>query len=130
MTSAIKIDGKEYPNIHVTSLRRSFQVMDGPNAGRLMNFDMVRDVGGTFYNYSLTIDSSMANPEEYDEFYEIISSPVDSHSIEVPYAQGVLAFEAYVTNGEDVLFSSMDEQNVWNGLSVNFIAMSPKRRPE
>lgn len=130
MRSAIKLDGVEYPNIHVNSLRRSFQVIDGPSTGRLMSFDMVRDVGGTFYNYSLTVDSSMAKPDEYDAFYENISAPVGSHTLEVPYGQGVLEFEAYVTNGEDDLFISLDGgQNVWAGLSVNFIAMSPQRRP-
>lgn len=130
MRAAIKMDGVEYPNIHVNSLRRSFQVVDGPSTGRLMNFDMVRDVGGTFYNYSLSIDSSMAEPAEYDKFYENISAPVASHTLEVPYAQSVLVFEAYVTNGDDNLFISMEDgQNVWKGLSVNFIAISPQRRP-
>lgn len=127
--SVFKLDGVEYPNIHVESLKRSFQVMDGPNAGRLMNFDMVRDVGGTFYNYSMTIDSTMSSPAEYDAFYEAISSPQDSHMLEVPYAQGVISFKAYVTNGEDDLLEILDNQNVWTNLSVNFIAMSPQRRP-
>lgn len=93
-----------------------------------MNFDMVRDVGGTFYNYSMTIDSSMSNPSEYDAFYEAISAPADFHMLEVPYAQGVISFKAYVTNGEDDLLEILDDRNVWNNLSVNFIATSPQRR--
>lgn len=79
MKTPIKLDGVAYPKLHVASLKRSFSVMDGPNAGRVMNFDMVRDVGGTFYNYSLSFDPDMSDPDEYDRFYEIISTPVDFH---------------------------------------------------
>lgn len=129
MNAVLKLDGVSYPNLHVKSLKRSFQVMDGPNAGRLMNFDMVRDVGGTFYNYAMNIDSSMSSPEEYDSFYEAISSPVDSHTLEAPYAQGTLVFTAYVSTGEDDLLEMLDSMNVWGNLSVNFIAASPQRRP-
>ena len=79
MKTPINLDGVAYPKLHVASLKRSFSVIDGPNAGRVMNFDMVRDVGGTFYNYSLSFDPDMSDPDEYDRFYEIISAPVDFH---------------------------------------------------
>ena len=36
MTSILSLDGKEYPNLHVVSLKRSFSVLDGDNAGRVM----------------------------------------------------------------------------------------------
>ena len=37
MTSVLTLDGTAYPNLHVTSLKRSFAVLDGDNAGRVMN---------------------------------------------------------------------------------------------
>ena len=125
----ITMDGVTYPHIHFTSIKRSFQVLDGENAGRVMTGDMERDVIGTYYNYSVEIDSDDADPAEYDDFYEAISAPVDSHLIIVPYAQTTLEFRAYATNGEDRLDIMMDAQNRWGGLSFNFIAMSPQRRP-
>lgn len=129
MKAVFKIDGKEYPGIFVKSLKRSFQVIDGPNAGRLMNYDMVRDVGGTFYNYSMVIDTDMTNQKDYDDFYEKISAPQDSHDLEAPYGQNILNFKAYVTNGEDDLLAMFDDFNKWGNLSINFVAMSPQRRP-
>ena len=119
-----------YPNLHIASLKRSFSVLDGPNAGRVMSYDMVRDVGGTFYNYSLTFDQDLSAPAEYDAFYEVISAPVDYHMIEVPYAQGTMTFKAYVSNGEDELLMLHKNVNAWDNLSVNFVAMSPQRRPQ
>ena len=129
MKTPIKLDGVAYPKLHVASLKRSFSVIDGPNAGRVMNFDMVRDVGGTFYNYSLSFDPDMSDPDEYDRFYEIISAPVDFHMIEVPYGQSVMTFKAYVSSGEDDLLTLYDVDNEWGNLSINFVAMSPQRRP-
>ncbi len=122
------MDGKEYPSLYVKSVDRSFEVMDGKNTGRLMNFNMVRDVGGTFYNYSMEIAQDAKDPQEYDDFYEKISAPVASHRMTFPYGQSVLTFDAYVTSGKDDLTSMTDGLNVWDGLSINFIAMKPQRR--
>lgn len=128
MRSVLTLDGVEYPNLHIVSLKRSFSVLDGDNAGRVMTGAMVRDIIGTYYNYSLEIDPVGTDPGEYDAFYESISAPVDSHALVVPYAQGTLEFEAYVSNGEDSLVS-MYGFNEWGNLTFNFIAMQPKRTP-
>ena len=129
MNSVLSLDGKAYPNLHVVSLKRSFSVLDGDNAGRVMTGAMTRDIIGTYYNYSLEIDSVTSNPEEYDEFYETISAPVDSHVLTVPYAQTTITFDAYVANGEDELVSKYGSRNDWQNLAINFIAMKPKRTP-
>ena len=129
MTSVLSLDGKEYPNLHVVSCKRSFAVLDGDNAGRVMTGAMKRDIIGTYYNYSLEIDPVASDPEEYDEFYEAISAPVDSHALTVPYAQGTATFDAYVSNGDDELISKYGTKSEWGNLTFNFIAMTPKRTP-
>lgn len=129
MTSILSLDGKEYPNLHVVSLKRSFAVLDGDNAGRVMTGAMTRDIIGTYYNYSMEIDPVSSDLAEYDEFYEAISAPVDSHVLTVPYAQTTLTFDAYVANGEDELVSKYGSRNEWQNLAINFIAMNPKRTP-
>lgn len=129
MTSILSLDGKEYPNLHVVSLKRSFSVLDGDNAGRVMTGAMTRDIIGTYYNYSMEIDPVSSDLSEYDEFYEAISAPVDSHVLTVPYAQGTATFDAYVANGEDELASKYGSRNEWQNLTINFIAMKPKRKP-
>lgn len=129
MTSVLSLDGKAYPNLHVVSLKRSFSVLDGDNAGRVMTGAMKRDIIGTYYNYSMEIDPVSSDLAEYDEFYEAISSPVDSHVLTVPYAQTTLTFDAYVANGEDELVSKYNGRNEWQNLAVNFVAMKPERTP-
>ena len=128
--SCFKVDGIEFTKAVVDKPKRSFQILDGENAGRqILTAKMERDVLGTFYNYSMNIDSRFMSKEEYDTLYELLSSPVDSHTIEVPYGQDTLVFEAYVTNGTDELIRIRGNSNNWANLSINFIAMEPQRRP-
>lgn len=123
----IRVDGMLYP-LYVVSCKRSFQVLDGANAERAQAGNMIRDIIGTYYNYTIQVEHDENNREAYDEFYEVISSPVASHKISFPYGQDVLTFDAYVTAGEDNVQSITDVATTWSGLSLQFIAMKPQRR--
>ena len=124
----LSIDGIEYSGI-VTALKRSFEVTDGENAGRTLDGVMHRDLIGTYYNYSITINTDLISQEEYNELYDTISAPVDSHQIEVAYGNAILTFKAYITQGSDDLIRQYSEsKRYWGNLSFNFIAMEPQRR--
>lgn len=125
-----KVDGIEYGGI-VAALQRSFEVADGENAGRTLDGVMHRDLIGTYYNFSITINTSRMSQKEYNALYETISGPVESHNIVVPYGNTLLTFKAYVTNGTDDLIRQYSETNrYWGNLSFNFIAMEPQRSAE
>ena len=125
------IDGVNL-RLWVKSLKRTFAVTDTENSARVQSYRMHRDIIGTFYNYTLEIDAERSNPADYDTFYEIISSPTESHNMVFPYGQETLSFEAYVTSGEDSLRINLKAQdghkNHWSGLSITFTAMEPQRR--
>lgn len=121
------VDGVGYPSVNVISLKRNFAVLDGPNAGRVMDGTMKRDIIGTYYNYSMEVTSDYSDLAEYDSLYEVISSPADSHEIVVPYGQGTMTFTAYVANGDDELLHKRENFNKWNNLTFNFVAMKPQR---
>ena len=124
------IDGKEY-NVTVPAggIQRSFSVLDTDKSGRSQSGDMIRDIIGTYYNYSIEINTKMLNYDEYDQLYEIISSPTEYHILTVPYGQTTLTFKAYVKSGSDSFdVKGKDGKIRWKGLKLNFIAMSPQRR--
>lgn len=123
------VDGVGYPSVNVISLERTFAVMDGENAGRTMDGAMRRDIIGTYYNYNMELTSDYSDLSEYDKLYEVLSAPVDSHTLVVPYGQETLTFQAYVANGTDNLLHKRPAFNKWNNLTVNFVAMKPQRRP-
>ena len=131
MQNLFSIDGR-YFNVRIPEkgIKRSFSVADSDKAGRVLTGRMIRDIIGTFYNYTIDIDTNKLSQTEYDEFYEIVSAPVDYHKIVVPYGQSVLEFDAYVTGGDDTLEThNLTAGNKWTGLSLNFIAMEPLRIP-
>ena len=127
----ISVDGVQYDKIHITSLKRSFSVLDGSNTGRVQTGEMRRDIIGTYYNYTMKVvpDQSDASMKQYDTLYEVLSAPAESHVIRVPYGQDWKQFTAYVTSGSDELKLKTTDYSKWDGLEVNFIAMSPERTP-
>lgn len=94
--SLFTVDGVGY-KVKVPSggLKRSFDVLDGTNAGRMLSGRMTRDIIGTFYNYQLEINRDLASLEEYDRLFQVLSAPAASHTLRFPYGQSTLTFEAY-----------------------------------
>lgn len=123
------LDGKAY-NVIVPAdgIKRSARITDGENVGRTLSGFMIRDIIGTYYNYTISIDTLQTEHAEYDALYEAVTAPVDSHVLKVPYGQGTMEFEAYITSVDDTL-STMSDGNRWTGLTLSFVAMEPQRRP-
>ena len=111
------------------SIKRKFTILDGENAGRLLNGSMTRDIIGTYYNYTLAIDTNKLSPADYDNLYDILSAPVDSHSFAFPYGQSELQFDGYVSSGSDTLKYVRHGIRYWGDLSIEIVCMEPIRSP-
>ena len=70
--------------VEYDTLKRSFELMEGDNAGTAISGRTIRDILGTNYTYNMTVRADPAYPSDYDSFYWTISSPIDSHQIEIP----------------------------------------------
>lgn len=123
-----EMDGVAY-NVNVTALTRKFSVMDTDKSGRTQDGAMYRDIIGTYYNYTMTIQERGGDAAALDAFWEAISSPVKSHHCVFPYGQDVLEQEMYVTSGEQRLKLMLPNRNYWDEISINFIAMKPEVVP-
>ena len=131
MPLALTIDGRTFnAEIPQNGIKRSGSILDGPNAGRTKTGRMLRDVIGTYYNYSVQVNTNAMAPDQYDALYEVLTAPVDCHTITVPYGQGTLTFEAYVASVEDSLIAVQNGINLWCSLAFTFTAMDPQRSPE
>ena len=125
--SVFTIDGNTY-DVEIISLKRKFSVLDGDKAGRASDGSMMRNIIGTYYNYSMQLNTDRLSRSQYDELYEILSAPQDSHTVILPYGRGTITQQMYVTGGEDDLRID-DKGNIWDNLSIEFVAMTPKRKP-
>lgn len=125
----VKIDGVAY-DLLVLDITRSFSVLDTDNTGRVIaKGRMHREIVGTFYNYTIRVSDRAHNRADYNAFFEAISAPVESHIIELPYAQRQYTFRGYVTTGSDNI-RFVDENGVrWSAIEVNFIALEAARLP-
>ncbi len=102
-------------------------MLDGDKVGRLLSGSMERDIIGTYYNYTLQIETNRLNVADYDKLFEVLTAPVDCHMVSFPYGQDTLTFRAYVSNVEDTLKIIQNGVRYWGDVSVNFVAMDPAR---
>ncbi len=122
----VTIDGTPF-DVGVVYIKRQARIEDGPNAGEAKRGDWIRDVYGTFYDYILAFDTSAGlSKKDYDTLYSVITSPVEFHTLVVPYGQSTLTFYAGITGAEDNVIL-MDDGTVWGNLSITFRAKSPQR---
>ena len=122
----VTIDGTPF-DVGVVYIKRQARIEDGPNAGESKRGDWIRDVYGTFYDYILAFDTSAGlSKEDYDTLYNVLTSPVEFHTLTVPYGQTTLTFYAGITGAEDNVIL-MDDGTVWGNLSITFRAKAPYR---
>lgn len=128
MTSFFTIDGKTF-HVGETRIRRNFKIKEGISSGYMRSGLLRRDVVGTYYSYTMTIETADMDQDEYDRLYDVLSAPVESHAITVPYGRrGVMSYQAYITDGDDNLEQEeADGSRMWGGLSVQFYALKPQR---
>lgn len=126
MQQIITIDGATF-DVGVASIKRRARIEDGPNKGNSKRGDWIRDVYGTYYDYILTFDTSAGlTRADYDALYQVLTAPVEFHTLVVPYGQSTISFYAGITGAEDNVIL-MDDGTVWGNLSITFRAKAPQR---
>ena len=126
----ISIDGVEYRVfVEYPTRQRSFNIPDGPLAGKSLKPRKIRDIDGTYYSWSMIVGQDPKHPEDYDAFYEVISAPVDFHRVKMPFGQRELEFDAAIYSGTDVDEGVRGERRSWGDLQVFFEPMEPQRKP-
>lgn len=126
----ITMDGRQYRvRVKIKSLRRSFRIEEDDRSSMVKSGAYFRSIIGTYYDYAMEVEPDPAAPEEYDDFFEAISAPVESHSITVPYGQGTMTYDAMISYGEDTQRDKIGGVTRWTGLTVTFSAQKPQRRP-
>lgn len=124
-----KIDGQGFSGVGVESLKRSFRIPDGPNAGEMLSGDYERDIVGTYYDYDLILTAEQMPDSEYNALYEIITAPVNSHTVVMPYGLSAITYEAMIQSGTDELIP-MDDGTWWGNFNISFRAKKPQRLAE
>lgn len=130
--SYIKLNGIEFDaDVAIGKYNRNFNVLDGPNAGRVMTGRMVRDVIGTYLGHKVTVFRRGNNYQGLDKFWDYLylHSVDDSVMLEAADGQTVISYEAYYTSASQDIEQVVNGVNYWGEIEVNFIPMDAQVRP-
>ena len=128
--SVIKIDGISYDVGEVEVKRGAEIIYDPVTQGIMLDFSEVDDAVAVKYAYSFTIEPKNGAPDkkkQYDDFYYDITSPKSVRTVELPFGQTSIIFQAKIKAAGDVLRKSRGGENRWGGLSVTFQPVKPQR---
>lgn len=108
------------------SFEQTADILNGDNAGRLQNTgDMFLDPIGTFFNNNGTIvRAKECDDTEWDDLFRTLSNPLGEHTVKVPFDQGNLTTQIYVSQIKRKLIKQSCGRNKWaSTYAVTFTAM-------
>lgn len=119
----LTIDNVMYP-VKIVDLNRTADVLDA-SAYRTEDGILHRKVIGTYYNYQVKvgIENDIAL---YESLYNVLSSPVASHSIKFPNESAPL--QRYVSSVTDGILRVTENGTIYRDLSFRAICVAPSRR--
>lgn len=128
--AGIQMDGKTYRvRVIFPSVEETARLEDGVNAGDMLSGRRERDLVGTYYDHTLSVEPDPRYPGDYNQFYEDITAPVPSHTVTMPHGQGTVTYEAMVYSARHVANGVIGGVRRWRGLQVSFQGIRPARTP-
>lgn len=121
----ITIDGVNYSVGIIKITRKASQKIE--NIGITLDLRKHYDIQGTYYDYEVELATQHMNVAEYDRLYEILTTPVESHMVVLPYGQSTLNFEARISVASDSLVKNFSTFKKWGTLKVTFEALEPQK---
>ena len=122
--SYIKLNGRTFDaDVAISSYNRNFNVLDGPNAGRVLSGKMIRDVIGTYLGHKITVFMSGDEYVGLDAFWDYLyqHSIDDSVHLEAADGQHTISYQAYYTSASQDLEKVENGVNYWGEIEVNFV---------
>lgn len=122
--SYIKLNGVEFDaDVAISAYNRNFNVLDGPNAGRVLVGKMIRDIIGTYLGHKITVFRRGDDYAGLDEFWEYLyqHSIDDSVLLEAADGQKTISYQAYYTSASQNIEKVEKGVNFWGEIEVNFI---------
>lgn len=121
----ITIDNNTYEVGIIKITRKASQRIE--SLGTTMDLRKHYDVKGTYYDYDVELATNRMNVTDYDNLYEVLTAPQESHTVTMPYGQTTLTFEARISVASDSLIQSFTSFKKWGTLKVTFEALTPQK---
>ena len=128
----VRINGSSFDaQVAISEYEEYFEVLDGPNVGRVTAGSMQRDIIGTYIGHKITFFAGKSN-EAFNALWDyLLEHSVDDFVwLEAADSQKEIAYAAYYTSGSRKLKRVSGGINYWDEISVNFVPMDAAIRPK
>lgn len=131
--SYLALNGVEFDaNIAISEYKRKLNILQGPNAGRVMSGDMILDPLGAYLGREITVFRKGNNYEGLDAFWNfLVQNSVNQNGVYLEAADGqsTIAYQAYYGDTEQSLVRVQSGINYWGDITVSFVPMSAQVKP-
>lgn len=125
MSNLFKINDNTF-DVGVVKITRKPKI-DRTELGTTLDGVKHYKTNGTYYDYEITLNTRHMNVAEYDRLYEILTAPVDSYMVTVPYGQSEKSFKAIISAGNDNILQNFSTLRKWGSLKITIEALEPER---
>ena len=122
------IDGLEW-NVPC-QIERTSEMTPSEISGMLLDKSYFNDVVATYLSYSVAIAVPLNMPGEYENLYDIITEPVESHTFVLPYGQSNVEIVGRVTSVSDQYVYMDGSKNYWKGFKFTVQSNFPTKEKE
>lgn len=111
-------------------VERTAEMRPSEISGVLLDKSYFNDVIGTYMRYTVAIAVPMTMAAEYEELYDLITNPAESHTFVLPYGQTTLQVVGRVESVSDEYMYMDGKRNYWNGFKFTVISNYPTKEEE
>ncbi len=119
-----KIDSETF-NVGISNIERKTRI-EKENIGTTLDGKEHYEIIGTYIDYVLTINCNGINATAYDRLYEVASEATESHSVQLPYNQTTITFNATISIGNSHITQDFNNFRKWSELKITFTAIEPR----
>lgn len=121
----IKINGEKF-NIGIVKIERKTRI-EKEKKGTTLDGKTHFEVIGTYFDYIITINTKAINISEYDRLFEVLTRPVETQIVTVPYNQNEITFNADISVGNSSLIGNFNNFKRWGELKITCQSVEPQK---
>ena len=96
-------------------------------SGMLLNKNYFNDVIGTFLAYTVSLALPFGKEAEYEQLHNILSEPVDAHTVTLPYNNTTVTINGKIDQINDTYLHRKNRSNYWMEIGFTITANSPTK---
>ena len=111
-------------------IERTAEMRASEISGVLLDKSYFNDVVGTYMKYTISIAVPFTMAKVYEDLYDMITEPVESHSFVIPYGQTTVSITGRVESVSDSYVYMDGSRNYWKGFKFTVISNYPTKEEE